>query len=317
MWRTIARPTAGTSRAPGSMRSPPRASSTSYPTWVRTSSCSPALRAAVETRDVALATRLLGQSSSPSSIPSRCQPLPADAGPDRRSRGQGRRGARHLRAGDRRRHPPDPRRGGLPHPAAARQEGRQGSTSPRPPRRCRRKRCCGAATGSKPTCRSCWPSSISRKNDYRDGFETVKQAVAYYPRKPPINALLGAGPGDVRASSTSTGGADELSDLEALSLYYDFRQLTPPGAARRRDDPQPGAAAGEGRPADAGRRPARVPDRQPPERRRPGAGRRRPCGDPHRRPRPRGRAARPQPHPARRPFAARSNGSAASSRRAR
>lgn len=65
--------------------------------------------------------------------------------------------------------------------------------------------------------------------DFRVGFETVKQAVAHYPESVPVNALL------QEAESTFSdlylnGQADQLGDVEALSLYYDFRQLTPPGA---------------------------------------------------------------------------------------
>jgi hypothetical protein len=68
-----------------------------------------------------------------------------------------------------------------------------------------------------------------RDGDYRLGFETVQQAVAYYPENPPVNALR-----DVAQSKFSElfldGVADSLPPVDALSLYYDFRQLTPPGA---------------------------------------------------------------------------------------
>lgn len=66
-------------------------------------------------------------------------------------------------------------------------------------------------------------------HDYRDGFDAVKQAASTFPENTSIDALLG------QAQSTFeelylNGAADTLSDLDALSLYYDFRQLTPPGA---------------------------------------------------------------------------------------
>ena len=68
-----------------------------------------------------------------------------------------------------------------------------------------------------------------RHGDYRLGFETVKQAVANYPESPPINALR-----DEAQSMFSelflNGVADSLGPVDALGLYYDFRQLTPPGA---------------------------------------------------------------------------------------
>lgn len=68
-----------------------------------------------------------------------------------------------------------------------------------------------------------------RDGDYRQGFETVQQAVAYYPENPPVNALR-----DVAQRKFGElfldGIADSLPPVDALSLYYDFRQLTPPGA---------------------------------------------------------------------------------------
>ncbi len=68
-----------------------------------------------------------------------------------------------------------------------------------------------------------------RNGDYRLGFETVQQAVANYPESPPINALR-----DEAQSMFSelflNGVADSLGPVDALGLYYDFRQLTPPGA---------------------------------------------------------------------------------------
>lgn len=68
-----------------------------------------------------------------------------------------------------------------------------------------------------------------RDGDYRLGFETVQQAVANYPESAPINALR-----DVAQAKFSElfldGVADSLGPVDALSLYYDFRQLTPPGA---------------------------------------------------------------------------------------
>lgn len=68
-----------------------------------------------------------------------------------------------------------------------------------------------------------------RAGDYRSGFETVRQAVANYPESPPVNAMR-----DVAQSMFSelflNGAADALGPVDALSLFYDFRQLTPPGS---------------------------------------------------------------------------------------
>lgn len=68
-----------------------------------------------------------------------------------------------------------------------------------------------------------------RNKAYRDGFETVKRAVAYSPESPAMNALLQQAQA-VFSDLYLNGRADEVGDLEALALYYDFRQLTPAGA---------------------------------------------------------------------------------------
>jgi len=64
--------------------------------------------------------------------------------------------------------------------------------------------------------------------DYRNGFETVREVAATFPDSLPINDLIGEAQRTFEQLYLN-GGADVLSDLDALSLYYDFRQLTPPG----------------------------------------------------------------------------------------
>jgi len=68
-----------------------------------------------------------------------------------------------------------------------------------------------------------------RDRKYREGFETVKQAVAFYPENESINTLLGEAQAQFGGLYLD-GGADQLGEVDALSLYYDFQQLTPPGA---------------------------------------------------------------------------------------
>ncbi|HTN62429.1 MAG TPA: hypothetical protein VL147_12905 [Devosia sp.] len=68
-----------------------------------------------------------------------------------------------------------------------------------------------------------------REGAYRSGFETVKQAVANYPESPPVNALRDQAQ-QVFSDLYLNGLADKLGPVDALGLYYDFRQLTPPGA---------------------------------------------------------------------------------------
>lgn len=68
-----------------------------------------------------------------------------------------------------------------------------------------------------------------RDGNYRQGFETVRQAVANYPESPPVNAMRD----EAQAKFSELfldGVADSLGPVDALGLYYDFRQLTPPGA---------------------------------------------------------------------------------------
>ncbi|HEY0919087.1 tetratricopeptide repeat protein, partial [Devosia sp.] len=67
-----------------------------------------------------------------------------------------------------------------------------------------------------------------RNKDYRNGFETVKQLAAHHPESPAVNGML-AQAEEVFADLYLNGRADELGDLDALTLYYDFRQLTPAG----------------------------------------------------------------------------------------
>lgn len=64
---------------------------------------------------------------------------------------------------------------------------------------------------------------------YRDGFQVVQQAVAYYPENKSIAELLDESQKQF-ISLFLDGAADRLGEVEALSLYYDYQQLTPPGA---------------------------------------------------------------------------------------
>ncbi|WP_316355093.1 hypothetical protein [Devosia sp.] len=68
-----------------------------------------------------------------------------------------------------------------------------------------------------------------RDGDYRSGFETVRQAVANYPESPPVNALRDEAQ-RMFSELFLNGAADSLGPVDALSLFYDFRQLTPPGS---------------------------------------------------------------------------------------
>lgn len=67
-----------------------------------------------------------------------------------------------------------------------------------------------------------------RDRKYRPGFEVVQQAVAHYPDSAPINELHGVAR-EMFEQLFLDGMAESLGPVDALSLYYDFRQLTPPG----------------------------------------------------------------------------------------
>lgn len=67
------------------------------------------------------------------------------------------------------------------------------------------------------------------KNDYRKGLSTLRTAVTYFPDRKKVK--------DIAQSMTEAfrklhlaGAADALPPLKALSLYDDFRELTPAGA---------------------------------------------------------------------------------------
>jgi len=68
-----------------------------------------------------------------------------------------------------------------------------------------------------------------RDKKYREGFEVVKQAVAFYPENSTITTLLAEAQEQFSALYLD-GASEQLGDIEALSLYYDFQQLTPPGS---------------------------------------------------------------------------------------
>jgi hypothetical protein len=67
-----------------------------------------------------------------------------------------------------------------------------------------------------------------RNGDYREGFETVKAAVANYPESPSVNGLRDQAQ-SMFADLFLNGVADSIGPVEALAIYYDFRHLTPPG----------------------------------------------------------------------------------------
>ena len=64
--------------------------------------------------------------------------------------------------------------------------------------------------------------------NYRLAFEITRDVAANNPESQPIHQLTDEAEGQF-AQLFLNGAADQLGDLDALSLYYDFRQLTPAG----------------------------------------------------------------------------------------
>lgn len=64
--------------------------------------------------------------------------------------------------------------------------------------------------------------------DLRGGINTFRQIVKYFPKSPEV-PLLTKQMSDEFAKLFLDGGAQALPPLSALALYYDYRELTPPG----------------------------------------------------------------------------------------
>ena len=68
-----------------------------------------------------------------------------------------------------------------------------------------------------------------RTQDYRDAFETVHAVALSHPNSKEVEALLDHARQNF-ANLYLNGQADAMQPVEALSLYYDYREFTPPGA---------------------------------------------------------------------------------------
>ena len=65
--------------------------------------------------------------------------------------------------------------------------------------------------------------------DYLGGLDVLRQAVTYFP-KSPLAKPLGQRMAQVFGELFQDGKADALSPVNALALYYEFKELTPAGA---------------------------------------------------------------------------------------
>lgn len=68
-----------------------------------------------------------------------------------------------------------------------------------------------------------------RTGQYRLGFETARNTVSYFPAGADMSALADEAQGQFKQLFLD-GKADSLPPVAALALFYDFKQLTPPGA---------------------------------------------------------------------------------------
>ncbi len=68
-----------------------------------------------------------------------------------------------------------------------------------------------------------------RNQDFRSAFETVQAVAISHPDSPEVQDLLDEARGHF-ADLYLDGQADAMQPVAALTLYYDFREFTPPGA---------------------------------------------------------------------------------------
>ena len=66
------------------------------------------------------------------------------------------------------------------------------------------------------------------EGEYRTGFAILRQAVAYFPKSPRTRDITTV-MSDAFQNLFLNGEADAMPPIEALALYYDFRELTPLG----------------------------------------------------------------------------------------
>ncbi len=67
-------------------------------------------------------------------------------------------------------------------------------------------------------------------NQYREQLRTMREIITYFPNHPE-NLQITANMADIFRTLFNDGAADELSPIDALALYYEFRNLTPIGEA--------------------------------------------------------------------------------------
>lgn len=67
-----------------------------------------------------------------------------------------------------------------------------------------------------------------RNGNYRDAFNLTREASAFFPGSEVLSSLMARAQGEF-VGLYLDGRADSLDPVEALSIYYDFRQLTPAG----------------------------------------------------------------------------------------
>jgi hypothetical protein len=97
---------------------------------------------------------------------------------------------------------------------------------------------------------------------YRDAFQIMRTALIVYPNSEMTRRIQDEAA--VSFESLFLGGkSDAMAPIDALSLFYDFRDLDAGRAARRRDDPQARRPARYRSIARSGRRAAAAPGRQP------------------------------------------------------
>lgn len=226
LWRTIAKTDAGDYRGARSDSMGAEAVLESYPAWVRSRFLLSALRAAVETNDSSLAAHFMGMVDVARLEPEQVSDLRVLAGRVDELMGNNEQALDtygQVIAADYR-----PSRAEAVYRTLAilQQEGRIDVAK---------------ATATLSAESMLWRGGeleaqmqkllaelYFEQGEYRAGFEVAKQASTFHGDSVPANRLAEEAAGEF-AELYLNGRADALDPVDALSLFYDYRELTPPG----------------------------------------------------------------------------------------
>jgi len=140
------------------------------------------------------------------------------------------------------------------------------SCAPMPSATLKRSRRSGAATRPRSS-PAIAHAPLCRGRSLRDAFHVARTAVKAHPKFRAHAPYPGRGCGDFDNLFLGARG-DAMPTVDALALFYDYRELTPIGRAAIENDPAPRRPAGFGRSARPGRGAVAAPGRPSPAGRR-------------------------------------------------